>query len=213
VNENHARLCSSPEWADRIQSELLPWLVGDVDLGREMLEVGPGPGAATEWLRHRVARLVALEIDRDAAGLLANRYRGTNVKVVVGDAVAMDFADASFDSVGSFTMLHHVPTAAGQAKVLSEMLRVLRPGRALIVSDSLASNELHEFHADDTYNPVEPSSLLVLLRALGCCRISLSVDRVLGFVASRPGPPADPVVRPLIGPQFRALTDQGGLSS
>jgi len=186
MNENHAQLCSSPEWAEGIQSELLPSLVPCADLGNEMLEVGPGPGAATEWLRHQVRRLSVLELDPQAAGLLADRYDGTNVEVVVGDARDMIFADESFDSVGSFTMLHHVPTAAMQDKVLSEMFRVLRPGGALIGSDSLASNGLHHFHEGDTYNPVEPSSLLIRLQTLGFCKLTVVVDEWLKFVAHKP---------------------------
>src|SRR6185437_7644148 len=49
MNENHARVCTSPEWAQHIQAGILPALTRDVDLGAEMLEIGPGPGAATEW--------------------------------------------------------------------------------------------------------------------------------------------------------------------
>src|SRR5262245_11658188 len=58
MNENHANLCPTPEWAEFMQSEILPWVTENVDLGEEMLEVGPGPGATTDWLRHRVKRLV-----------------------------------------------------------------------------------------------------------------------------------------------------------
>lgn len=186
MNENHAMLCSSPGWAEMIRTEMLPPLVRDVDLGQDMLEVGPGPGAATEWLRHQVRHLVALEVDGTAAGLLERTYAGSNVEVVVGDASAMDFPDASFDSVGSFTMLHHVPTATAQYMVLSEAFRVLRPGGVLVASDSLASDELHRFHVDDVYNPVDPSTLLVLLRALGFSRVTVCVDRALGVVARKP---------------------------
>ena len=167
VNENHAKLCPSPEWAAYIQNDLLPSLTAGVDLGDEMLEVGPGPGAATDWLRRRVRRLVALEVEDEAVAALAARHGGTNVEVVAGDATEMTFADASFDSVGSFTMLHHLPTAALQNKVLSEAFRVLRPGGVLLGSDSLASDDLHHFHAGDTYNPVDPTSLLVRLQTLG----------------------------------------------
>src|SRR5580704_2732982 len=88
MNENHARLCPSPEWARWMQGELLPALAAGVDLGAEMLEVGPGPGAATEWLRHRVRRLVCLEIDQEAAARLAAKHDGGNVEVAVGDAAA-----------------------------------------------------------------------------------------------------------------------------
>ena len=186
MNENHARLCPSPEWADWIQGELLPSLTAGVDLGAEMLEIGPGPGAATGWLRHRVRRLVALEIDEEAAARLAAQYDGGNVEVTVGDATAMTFGDASFDSVATFTMLHHVPTAAAQDQILAETLRVLRPGGVLIGSDSLASNDLHEFHAGDTYNPVEPAAFLTRLRTVGFGKITIGVDDVLTFVARKP---------------------------
>ena len=186
MNENHAKLCPSPEWADWIQGELLPSLTAGVDLGAEMLEIGPGPGAATGWLRHRVRRLVALEIDEEAAARLAAQYDGGNVEVTVGDATAMTFGDASFDSVATFTMLHHVPTAAAQDQILAQTLRVLRPGGVLVGSDSLASNDLHEFHAGDTYNPVEPAAFLTRLRTVGFGKITIGVDDVLTFVARKP---------------------------
>jgi ubiquinone/menaquinone biosynthesis C-methylase UbiE len=187
MNENHAKLCPSPEWAAHIQDQVLPSLTQHADLGEDMLEIGPGPGAATEWLRHRVKRLTALEVDTAAARKLAGTYQGGNVQVVVGDATELSYPDESFDSVGSFTMLHHVPTLALQNKILAEAFRVLRPGGVLIGSDSLASNDLHHFHADDTYNPVEPASVLGRLQTLGFDRITIMVDGILKFVAHKPG--------------------------
>ena len=186
MNEEHAKLCSSPEWAACIQDEVLPALARHADLGADMLEIGPGPGAATEWLRHRVKQLTAVEADAAAAGKLADRYRGGNVDVAVGSATDLAYPDESFDSVGSFTMLHHVPTPALQVRLLAEAFRTLRPGGVLIGSDSLASNDLHHFHADDTYNPVDPASLLVQLRTLGYGKITMMVDWDLRFVAHKP---------------------------
>ena len=84
MNENHTRLCSSPEWMGWIADELMPHLTRHVDLGSHMLELGPGPGAATEWLRHRVRRLTAVEVDEQAGLALTKRYAGTNVEVIVG---------------------------------------------------------------------------------------------------------------------------------
>ena len=46
VNENHA-VCSTPEWAEFMESEVLEPVTAGLDLGDEMLEIGPGPGAAT----------------------------------------------------------------------------------------------------------------------------------------------------------------------
>jgi len=187
VNSNHDQLCGSPEWAAYIQDEVLPAVTAGVDLGQEMLEVGPGPGAATGWLCQRVRRLTALERDEPAAAALAAKFPG--VRVTVGDATRMSYPDCSFDSVGSFTMLHHVPTTALQNQILAEALRVLRPGGVLVGSDSLPGNGLHQFHENDTCHPVEPATLLVRLQTLGFAAIMVAVDDVLRFTARK----ADPV--------------------
>jgi SAM-dependent methyltransferase len=190
MNENHDRLCPSPEWAAYLQDEVLPAVADGRDLGREMIEVGPGPGASTDWLRHRVGRLVAVEIDPDAAERLAERFAGTNVEVVTADATALPYPDDSFDSAGSFTMLHHLPTAVLQNRLLAELLRVLRPGGVLIGSDSIASVELHHFHEGDVYNPIEPGTMLTRLQTLGYEEIALSVGHGMTFVAHKPDPDA-----------------------
>jgi SAM-dependent methyltransferase len=191
MNENHARVCPSPEWAAYIQNDILPSLVQHADLGEDLLEIGPGPGAATEWLRHRVKRLTVLEIDEAAAAKLAERYAGSNVEVVIGDATKLGYPDGSFDSVGCFTMLHHVPTAALQNKILAEALRVLRPGGALIASDSLASDGLHHFHEGDTYYPIDPGTVVSRLQTIGFGALTVMIDDRLKFIARKPAGGAD----------------------
>ena len=186
MNENHARVCGSPEWAAWLQSEILPAVTAGIDLGKQMLEIGPGPGAATAWLCEQVASLTVLETDAAAAAALATRHRDGNVTVDTGDAAHMSYGNESFDSVGSFTMLHHVPTAATQYQILSQAMRVLRPGGTLLGSDSLASTGLHHFHAGDTYNPVDPAVLLVWLRSLGFTPVTLITGEVLMFAARKP---------------------------
>jgi len=184
VNENHA-LCSTPEWAEFMESEVLEPVTAGIDLGNEMLELGPGPGATTRWLRHRVERLVALELDPDAATRLADELAGTNVTVQVGDATRLPFPDASFDSVGCFTMLHHIPTAQEQFELLRETYRVVRPGGVLVGADSLASQGLHEFHEGDTYNPIDPARLLVFLQTAGFGHVMVSAGEGVLFTARK----------------------------
>jgi SAM-dependent methyltransferase len=185
MNDNHA-LCATPDWADHIHREVLGSLLAEIDLGDEMLEIGPGPGAATEWLRKRVRRLVAVEVDSDVAQSLADRFSGSNVEVLTGDASRLDFEDASFDSVGTFTVLHHLATLSLQNQVLREAWRVLRPAGILVGSDSLGTTGLHEFHEGDTYNPIDPASLISRLQTVGFDHVMVSVGYDVRFVARKP---------------------------
>ena len=186
MNTRHQRLCASPEWEAHLHMTVLPAVTAGVELGDEMLELGPGPGAATAWLRRRVGRLVVVERDEQCAAALKRRFDATNVEVVHADAAALPFPADSFDSVGAFTMLHHVPTRPLQTRVLSEAFRVVRPGGVLVGSDSLHSDELHRFHYEDTYNPIEPSTLLGVMCAHGYVRITIQVDDGVTFVAHKP---------------------------
>jgi SAM-dependent methyltransferase len=184
MNENHA-LCATQEWASFLHESVLEPLVAGVDLGEDMIEFGPGPGASTSWLCHRVRRLTVVELDPVAAARLSEKFENTNVTVITGDCTRTGLADGSFDSVGTFTMLHHIPTQATQLAVLAEAFRLLKPGGVLVGSDSLASTELHDFHEGDTYNPIDPARLLVFLQACGFGRLSLHVDTGQRFTAHK----------------------------
>ena len=86
MNEGHLQFLASPEWAQMLETDLLPWALGVADLGDDVLEVGPGPGLTTDLLRQRTSRLTAVEVDADLATALAARLKGTNVDVVHADA-------------------------------------------------------------------------------------------------------------------------------
>src|SRR5262249_15530447 len=64
--------------------------------------------------------------------------------------------------------------------------RVLRPGGVLVGSDSLPSDDLHHFHSGDTYNPIDPASLLGRLQTLGFDKITAVMDGIVEFVAPEP---------------------------
>jgi SAM-dependent methyltransferase len=186
MNENHAKLCSSPEWAEFLQIDVLTPLLDGVELGPHLIEVGPGPGAATDWLRHRVERLTAVETEAAAAVALKQRF--PEVEVLQGNATALTFADGTFDAAATFTMLHHVPTRAGQDQLLAELVRVVRPGGVIVGADSLASDGLRNFHEGDTYNPIPPGHLLERLRELGCAEVTVRVTQGMTFLARKPEP-------------------------
>jgi SAM-dependent methyltransferase len=144
-----------------------------VELGDDVLEVGPGPGVTTDLLRGRTRRLTALEVDGTAAAALQKRLNDTGVRVVHGDGAAMPFPDGSFSGVVSLTMLHHVPTAALQDRLLAEARRVLRPGGVFAGFDGVGSFLFRLIHLGDTYNPVDPETLGRRLEVAGFADVAV----------------------------------------
>lgn len=165
MNIVHRWYCNSDRWAKQLW-EYMPLTLRGVDLGDHLLEVGPGPGKSTEWLRERVPHVTSVEIDPKLAAALTARMSGTNVTVVEGDASDMPFPDASFSSAVSFTMLHHVP-AKVQDKLLAEVARCLRPGASFAGNDSTPSFRWNLYHLFDDRNPVDPSTFAARLAAAG----------------------------------------------
>ncbi len=157
MNRIHHWLCRSNHWRTTIQQRV-PWVLGDTDLGSNVLELGPGPGLTTDLLRASVKQLTALELDPKLAGALTSRLSGGNVRVVEGDATEMPFGNSEFSAAVSFTMLHHVPSSELQDKVLREVCRVLKPGGFFVGSDSLQSFFMKIIHIGDTLVPVDPGT-------------------------------------------------------
>jgi ubiquinone/menaquinone biosynthesis C-methylase UbiE len=176
VNKAHEH-CGSDEWRQAIREFILPWALGEVDLGDDVIEVGPGYGATTDVLSTLAAHLTSVEIDPDLAAMLRERFAdSTSVEIVDGDATALPYDDEKFTGAACFTVLHHVPTVDLQDRLFAEVARVLRPGAALVASDSLANDALAAHHEDDTYNPVDPTSLPSRLTAAGFTNVAVKTN-------------------------------------
>lgn len=173
-------------WRRTVEEKLLPWALGDLDLGDDVLEVGPGPGLITDVLRRRGVPLTSVEIDPRLARSLRERVPASEVAVVEGDATDMPFEDGRFSTALSFTMLHHVPSADLQDRLLAEVHRVLRPGGTFVGSDSLSSRTFEMFHWFDTLVPVDPETFEGRLETAGFEQISIrSAGSSFRFRASR----------------------------
>lgn len=85
-----------------------------------MLDVGSADGPSVGWLHGR-GQHVSLDLDP----------RGLSAGGVCGSALALPFADASFDVVGAFDVVEHCDP---EDVALSELARVLTPGGRLLIS-------------------------------------------------------------------------------
>jgi 16S rRNA (adenine1518-N6/adenine1519-N6)-dimethyltransferase len=74
-----------PVWADKVIAAIAP------RSGETFLEIGPGPGVLTARLAARVARVTAVEIDRELAAALPASVP-PNVEVVTADVLDVDLA-------------------------------------------------------------------------------------------------------------------------
>jgi SAM-dependent methyltransferase len=177
MNLLHRWICRSGYWRRTIEAELLPWALGDLDLGADVLEIGPGYGLATDVLRTRVTRLTCVEVDRGLAHSLSRRTAGANVTVIHADGAHMPLPDASFSAALCFTMLHHVPSLSLQDDLLFEVARVLHPGGIFAGTDSLSSRLFGLIHLGDTMTVVDPGTFPQRLQAAGFTEIQVDIRR------------------------------------
>lgn len=180
MNLLHRWLCRSAYWRAKVEAQILPWALDGVALHGSVLEIGPGPGVTTELLRERLDRLTCVEIDRRLAASLARRMAASRVTVLCEDATRLSAVDATFDAAVCFTMLHHVPSAALQDRLLQEVARVLRPGAVFAGTDSLYSRLFGLLHIGDTMVLVDPERLPDRLRRAGFTDVHVDVDEAGG---------------------------------
>lgn len=187
MNRLHGWYCASALWKNALANSILPWVLDGVELGQNVLEVGPGPGLTTDILRQRFSNVTAIEIDPQLAAALKQRMSGTNVTVVEGDATNMPFEDQNFSGVVSFTMLHHIPSPALQDQLFAQVFRVLKPGGTFAGIDSRSNFLFELIHIGDTNTPVDPITLGRRLEKVGFTNIKVeSNTRRFRFRAQRP---------------------------
>jgi ubiquinone/menaquinone biosynthesis C-methylase UbiE len=175
MNLMHRWYCSSRHWANTVHGRL-PLALEGVNLGSNVLEIGPGPGITTDLLRVQVEHLTCVEVDRKLAQSLADRMAPHGVSVLHQDGTATTLPDCYFDSVVCFTMLHHIPSTELQDRLLCEVYRVLRSGGTFAGTDSRSSFTFRLLHIRDTMVVVDPSTFAQRLRAAGFVNVRIDLS-------------------------------------
>jgi demethylmenaquinone methyltransferase/2-methoxy-6-polyprenyl-1,4-benzoquinol methylase len=98
--------------------------------GERVLDLGAGTGVSTVDLARSGAYAVGSDISLGMLGV-GRRHR-PHVPLVAGDAMALPFADESFDAVTISFALRNISDTPG---ALREMARVTRPGGRLVVCE------------------------------------------------------------------------------
>lgn len=116
---------------------LNPWMEERLDrlsATGPALDLGCGRGLWMERLARRGMAPVGVERELDRAAQAARHG-----PVVSGDAADVPLPDASMGLVWCTHLLHHLPDPA---RVLAEVRRVLRPGGALFLAETVEDNPL-----------------------------------------------------------------------
>jgi ubiquinone/menaquinone biosynthesis C-methylase UbiE len=94
--------------------------------GKDVLEIGCGTGVHARLLAAAGANLTAIDLTPTAVELTRRRLElsGLEADVREADAEQLPFADASFDFVWSWGVIHH---SHDTDRVIAEVARVLRP--------------------------------------------------------------------------------------
>jgi SAM-dependent methyltransferase len=177
MNRFETWFCGSLFWRYVTRRQLLPWILQGSELGDHVLELGAGPGAATEELGRRAARVTSLEFDHAFAAKLGARVNGSNAVVIQGDAASLPFADGTFSSAIAILMLHHLRSNELQDRAFVEIARVLRPGGVFLAFEIQNGWLQRVGHIRSTFVPIAPAFVNARLAAAGFARAIVDPGR------------------------------------
>jgi dolichol-phosphate mannosyltransferase len=158
-------------WAVIVREFLQQWIPPE----GVVLDVGCGYG---EFLNHvRARRRIGIDLNEDSRAHLH-----PSVEFHFGDIRDLGFLpDASIDLVFTSNVLEHLPGKADVEQVLSEGLRVLKPGgRFIAVGPNMRFLPGEYWDFWDHLTPISDRSLLEVLKSIGYS-IERSIPRFLPY--------------------------------
>lgn len=172
-----------------------------------VIEIGPGRGALTDLLVPRAGRLLAIEVDRDLAAHLRERYADQpHVTVVEADVLTVDLG-ALAD--GEYVLAGNVPYYI-TTPIIFHALRPPRPLRALYLVQREVAERIAAAPGGKEYGAlsvnVQAVARVELLARVppGAFHPPPQVDSAVIRVTPRP----DPVVAPGEEARFRSVVQE-----
>lgn len=132
----------------------------------EVLEIGPGKGALTRILVHRVHKLVAVELDPDLSGALTERFsQFDNLTVVNRDALDFDPAEYFTDR---YKVVANLPYYAATPIIRKFLSSEPRPKSLVVMVQK-------EVAANIAASPGDMTLLSVMVQIYGAPKILFSI--------------------------------------
>ena len=159
-----------------------------------VVEIGPGRGALTDLLVRRAKRVIAIELDRDLAPYLRDRYRDAgNVEVIERDVLEVNLGEVAGPE---FLLAGNVPYYI-TTPILFHALERPRPSRAVYLVQREVAERIVAPPGSRTYGALSVNVQAVALAELvgrvppGAFRPPPSVDSAIIRLTPRPDPAVD----------------------
>ena len=141
--------------------------------GKNVLEIGCGNGVGSRYIEEffQPDQFTATDLDERLVEIARRNNKGNKIKIEVGNAAKLRFADNEFDAVLGLSVIHHIPN---WRDCIAELQRVIKPGGLLIIKElsietfetpfGKISRQIVSHPYDDMFRKNE---LLECLKALG----------------------------------------------
>ena len=101
--------------------------------GKQVLEIGFGEGYGADYLAQAAREVVGIDMAPGNIPRAQAKYRRANLQFRHMEGTRLDLPDASFDVVGSFQVIEHIPEPQ-LPDYLAEIRRVLKPDGLGVIS-------------------------------------------------------------------------------
>ena len=108
-------------------------LAGDLSRGRRLLEIGCGSGYGAFYLAHVAREVTAIDLETERIAQARRLFQRSNLRYLIAQGARLDAPDQSFECVGAFQVIEHVPVAE-LPQFLNEIARVLTPDGVFVAS-------------------------------------------------------------------------------
>ena len=130
-----------------------PWalLNGELDKDIVCLDAAGGHGVFQQALAKRCKRVVNVDKNEEslrAAATLAMQLKQTRIEMRVGNLLSIPTEDKYFDRVFCLSVVEHI---ANWRDVISELIRVLKPGGLLLLTMDVVRSDLSTVQSDGEF--------------------------------------------------------------
>lgn len=169
-----------------------------------VIEIGPGRGALTKHLLKRAGRVIAIELDRELAPMLAERWRDEpRLQIVEGDVLAQDLGALAG---GPYLLAGNVPYNI-TTPILFHAMRHPRPTRAVYLVQREVAERVVAAPGSEAYGAlsVNVQALAHAERLFGVSAKAFSPPPKVESAVIRIVPRETPLLRPEEEEPFRVL--------